>query len=304
MSVPPRRDDDDRTVMMPAREVVAAPAESALSRPARTHLRAFSAVAGIMLLAMIAGSLLAGGAFFLLRGTKPFAVPSQPPHEAAPARPAQEAAPAHVEQPADLPAPPPPASTRDRPFSPRQMLNEIFEARNRGHSVTASVDRGKVRIRSSRPGYLYVLAAGANKLDLAVLFVAVLYPGAADTNNRIEPGQTLELADTQWPANAEFLAIVSDEPRDFGALGPMAGKVTCDSPAPCSESYGAVVFASAAASAETGTRGAARSPALPKAPATSPTDAVSRRCSDMLERASLGEVLTADEYTFLRRDCR
>ena len=296
MSVTPRPDDDDdRTVMIPARTVAATPAEPTASRPTRKRRLAFSPVAGIMLIAMIAGSVIAGGAFFLLRGKKPLAVPPQR---------AQEAAAPQVKQPARLPAPPPAASTPDRRFSPRQMLNEIFEGRNRGHSVTASVDRGTVRISSSRPGYVYVLAAAASQSDVAVLFVAVMFPRAADTNNRIRPGQMLKLPDSQWPTNAEFLAIVSDEPRAIDALGPMAGKVICASTTQCSESYGAVVFSSEAVSGKPGTRDTARSPAAPKAPAARPTNAVSRRCSDILERASLGEVLTAEEYSFLRSECR
>ena len=295
MSVTPHPDDDDRTVMIPARTVAATPAEPTASRPTRERPMAFSAVAGIMLIAMIAGSVIAGGAFFLLRGKKPLAVPPQR---------AQEAAAPQVKQPARLLVPPPAASTPDRPFSPRQMLNEIFEGRNRGHSVTASVDRGTVRISSSRPGYVYVLAAAANQSDVAVLFVAVMFPRAADTNNRIRPGQMLKLSDSQWPTNAEFLAIVSDEPRVIDALGPMAGKVICASTTQCSESYGAVVFSSEAVSGKPGTRDTARSPAAPKAPAARPTNAVSRRCSDILERASLGEVLTAEEYSFLKRECR
>src|SRR6266508_1540990 len=290
MGVTPHPDDDDRTVMIPERTVAATPAEPTASRPTRKRLLAFSAVAGIMLIAMIAG-----GAFFLLRGKKPLAVPPQR---------AQEAAAPQVMQQARLPAPPPAASTPDRPFSPRQMLNEIFEGRNRGHSVTASVDRGTVRISSSRPGYVDVLAAAANQSDGAVLFVAVMFPRAADTNNRIRPGQMLKLPDSEWPTNAEFLAIVSDEPRAIDALGPMAGKVICASTTQCSESYGAVVFSSEAVSGKPGARDTARSPAAPKAPAARPTNAVSRRCSDILERASLGEVLTAEEYSFLRRECR
>jgi Domain of unknown function (DUF4384) len=292
MSVTPQPDDDDRTVRIPAPTIAVMSAEPTASRPLRKRLRAFSAVAGIMLLAMIAGSVIAGGAFFLLRGKKSLTVPSQP---------AQEAAAPQAKHEAALPAPPPAASTPDRPFSPREMLNEIFEGRNRGHSVTASVDKGEVRIGSARPGYVYVLAAGS---DVAVLFVAVLFPNAADTNNHIRPGQTLTLPDSKWPTNAQFLAIVSDEPRDFVAVGPMAGKVVCPSTTQCSESYGAVVFSSSAVSAESRTRDTARDPAAPKAPAARPTNAVSRRCSDILERASLGEVLTAEEYTFLRRECR
>ena len=174
------------------------------------------------------------------------------------------------------------------------MLTEIFEGRNRGHSVTASVDKGAVRIGSSKPGYLYVLAAGS---DVAVLFVAVLFPNATETNNQIRPGQMLRLPDSKWPTNAQFLAIVSDEPRDFGAVGPMAGTVNCASARPCSESYGAVIFSGSVVSAEPVPRDTARGPAAPRTPAARPTNAVARRCSDILERASLGEVLTAEEYT-------
>jgi hypothetical protein len=87
-------------------------------------------------------------------------------------------------------------------------------------------------------------------------------------------------------------------------VGPMVGKAVCPSTSPCSESYGAVAFSGSVASGEYRPPEAARVPAAPKAPAARPTSAVSRRCSDILERASLGEVLTADEYTFLRRDCR
>src|SRR4030095_6515446 len=153
MSVTPPPDDDDRTVRISAPTDAVTPAEPPASRPLRMRLRAFSAVAGIMLLAMIARSVIAGGAFSLLRGKKPLDVSSQQ---------AQEVAAPQVKQEASPPAPPPTASTADRPFSPRQMLNEIFEGRDRGHSVTASVDKGAVRISSARPGYVYVLAAGSD----------------------------------------------------------------------------------------------------------------------------------------------
>ena len=184
------------------------------------------------------------------------------------------------------------------------MLNEVFEGRNREHSVTASVDRGAVRISSSRPGYVYVLAASGDQSEGAVLFVAVLFPKAADTNNRIRPGQPLRLPDLRWPTNAEFLAIVSDKPRDIDVLGSLAGKVICASTARCSESYGAVVFSSEGISSREATSDTARSPAAPKALVARPPHAISRRCSDILERASLGEPLTDEEQTFLRRDCR
>lgn len=214
----------------------------------------------------------------------------------------REVARPQVMQPTSLPPPPSPRAP-DKPVGPRQLLNEIFEGRDRGLSVTASVDRGAVRIGASRPGYVYVLAASASPSDSAALFVAVLYPRAADTNNRIRSGQTLKLSELQWPVNAEFLAIVSDERRDIDVLGPLAGKVVCGSAARCSESYGAAFFSSAGTSSP-GARDTARSPAAQKAPAARPTYVGSRRCSDILERASLGEPLTDEEQTFLRRDCR
>ena len=145
---------------------------------------------------------------------------------------------------------------------------------------------------------MYVLAARAGSSDEAALFLAKLFPRAADTNNRIRPGQPLTLPDLQWPTKAEFLAIVSDEPRDIDVLGSLAGNVICPATARCSESYGAVVFSTE------GMRGAVRSPAAPKTPAARPPQTGSRRCSDILERASLGEALTDEEQTFLTRDCR
>ena len=243
-----------------------------------------SAVAAIVLFAVAAA-----GSFYFVQRMKPLTVPAQRVQEAA--------APPVMPQ-ASQPTPAPPPRVIDTPSSPRQMLKEIFDGRDRGHAVTASVERGAVRISSSTPGYVYVLAASANQSDGAPLFVAVLFPRAADTNNRIRRGQMLTLPDLPWPANAEFLAIVADERRDIDVLGQLIGKAICPSTSPCSESYGAVVFSSE------GIRATARNPAAPKPPAARPTHAGSRRCSDILERASLGEPLTDEEQTFLTKDCR
>jgi hypothetical protein len=289
MSVTPNPDDGEPTVVMPARAVTdAVPREIArwlaASRRRRKRRLALCAMVAVMFMAGMAA-----GWFFFPRREKSLAA-SGPP--------AREVAGPQVMRPARLPAPPPAPRTPDKPSSPRQMLHEIFEGRDRGHSVTVSVDGGAVRISSSRPGYVYVLAASANESDVAALVVAVLFPRVADTNNRIRPGQALRLPDLRWPANAGLLAIVSDEPRDIDVLGPLAGKVICASATRCSESYGAVVFS------HDGTRDTARSPATVTAPAARPTSRASRRCSDILERASLGEPLTDEEQTFLRRDCR
>jgi hypothetical protein len=239
--------------------------------------------------AIVTFAIAAGGSFYLVQRMKPLPVPPQRVQEAA--------APPVMPQ-ASQPTQAPPPRVSDKPSSPRQMLKEIFDGRDQGHAVTASVERGAVRIASSTPGYVYVLAASANQVDGAPLFVAMLFPRAEDTHNRVRPGQRLTLPDLPWPANAEFLAIVSDERREIDVLGQLVGTVICPSSGPCSESYGAVVFSGE------GIGATARNPAAPKAPAARTPSAGPRRCSDILERASLGESLTDEEQTFLTRDCR
>jgi hypothetical protein len=299
MSVTPNPDDGEPTVVMPAR-AVADPSLSDITRfiAAAKHARRrrLARYAGIAIVVIAA---VGTGWFFFPRSGPRLAASGPAPRQVA--RP-------EVMQPAGVPTAPPSRSP-DKPVTPRQMLAEIFEGRNRGQSVTASIDRSAVRIGSSKPGYVYVLAASTNQSAGAALFVGVLYPRASDTSNRIRPGQTLKLPDLRWPTNAEFLAIVSDEPRDIDVLGALAGKVVCASKTPCSEAYGAVVFSSegmpSRMMSSEGVSGVPRSLAAPKAPAAAPpTSAVSRRCSDILERASLGESLTDEEQTFLRRDCR
>ncbi|HKC98748.1 MAG TPA: hypothetical protein VKG20_11995 [Methylomirabilota bacterium] len=301
MSVTPNPDDREPTVAMSAQDL-ASPSLSDITRfiaaSKRARRRRLMMYAGIAIVFIAA----AATGWFLFRLSETRLAASVGISRAV-VRP-------EVAQPFGPPAAPPPRAPAkpDKSAAPRQMLAEIFEGRDRGHSVTASIERGAVRIGSSRPGYVYVLAASTSQSDGATLFVGVLYPRASDTNNRVRPGQTLKLPDFSWPTNAEFLAIVSDQPREIDVLGALAGKVVCASKTPCSESYGAAVFSSegmpSRMMSSEGVRGLPRGPAAPKAPATRPTPAVSRRCSDILERASLGEALTDQEQTFLRRDCR
>lgn len=302
MSATPTPNDSEPTVAMPTRATTDASLSDvtrwlAASRRARRRQLALFAFA-LIGTAFIAG--IGAGLLFVPRYQKRVAV-SGPT--------AREVAPPPVTPPATPPSPAPSPRAPDKPLSPRQMLNEIFEGRDRGLAVNASVVGGAVLVGASRPGYVYVLAASSSQADRAPLFVAVLFPRAADTSNRIRAGQRLKLPNLEWPANAEFLAIVSDERRDIDVLGPLAGKVICGSAARCSESYGAVFFSSAGASSEGGRDTAvqapgAPSPAAPKAPRVRPKHQGSPRCSDILERASLGEPLTDEEQTFLRRDCR
>jgi Protein kinase domain/Domain of unknown function (DUF4384) len=232
----------------------------------------------------------------------------------------------------------PPSPRTDTPLTPRQALEQVFEGRNRAHFVTATVladtvrmGRGNVRfsITSSRPGYVYLMALRSDQPDVE-LFV----PKTVEDNNHVEPGRPLTLPGP--PRNArgqhgieEFLAIVSDEPRDFSALRSASGNVStsfrlehlrldqepagstallvgtvaCASATPCSASYGAVTFSMDSVRWLAKARGTPRPPAA-AVPHSHARLQMSRRCSDILERASLGEPFADDEQTILRQECQ
>jgi hypothetical protein len=194
-------------------------------------------------------------------------------------------------------APSPSPRTVDNPSSSRQMLSEILAGRDRQHSVTAWADPDEVRINSSRPGYVYVLTL-TDHPDTATRSIALLFPTVEDTRHRIQPGQALALPAREWPASGRFLVLVSEERRRLDGLGPPAGTVVCGSTTPCSASYGAVLFS------RYGVGDAAGRPTTSTAPGARLTSEASRRCSGILERASLGEALTDEEQIFLRNDCR
>lgn len=167
------------------------------------------------------------------------------------------------------------------PFSALDEIDRIFEGRNREHSVTVAIDRPQVRIgkdrlsfrvRSSKPGYLYVLMVGTDRQHFYRLF-----PNAVDARNRIEAGQTLSLPRSGWtmvaggPAGAnQFVTVVSELPRDFSESGlvavdpfaefplsivagiaaahrdgqsPFLGRPVCpEGKAACPDAYGAATF--------------------------------------------------------------
>jgi serine/threonine protein kinase len=158
--------------------------------------------------------------------------PEPPLQTAATPTPAPAAPPSAAPAPAPVPAPAPaPAPAPEKPpFSPMLMLDDIFEGRSRDHAVSAAAERAQVRIgqdnlrfriSSSQPGYVYVLAIGTDTKDFLLL-----YPNRIDANNHIDPGQTLQLPSARWPMKSQgpagtnhFIALVSDTPRDFSALG-------------------------------------------------------------------------------------
>lgn len=173
------------------------------------------------------------------------------------------------------------SSPQPRSFDPVQVLDEVFQGRDRDHAVVVSLERAQVRIgkdplrftvRTSRPGYVYLLMVGTDRAHFNLLF-----PNAIDRDNRIGAGQDLALPRASWALVPEgprgtnhFVAIVSEAPRDFRAAGlhdsapfaefpldlaqaryaehngeiPLfAGRATCEAGSPrCSESFGAAVF--------------------------------------------------------------
>ena len=167
-----------------------------------------------------------------------------------------------------------------KPFDPIDALDQIFRQRNRDHAVAVVLDKANVRIgkdklsfriRSSRPGHLYVLMVGTDRAHFNLLF-----PNAIDGRNRIDADKELTLPRPGWamvaggPAGTNhFVAIVSEQPRDFSAAGlkkvdpfaefpletaaevarsqpaepsPFAGKPVCAAGEACSDAYGAATF--------------------------------------------------------------
>lgn len=178
---------------------------------------------------------------------------------------------------------PPTVAEAPGPFDPINELDTIFQGRDRDRNVTIELDKARVRIgkdklsfrlRSNQPGYLYVLMVGTDGDHFYQLF-----PNAVDGKNQMEAEKTLTLPRPGWtmvaggpPGSNHFLAIVSDEKRDFSGAGikkidPFAefpldraakvaaahhaagkpgsafvGQPVCSGAKPCSPDYGAAVF--------------------------------------------------------------
>jgi hypothetical protein len=195
-----------------------------------------------------------------------------------PARQANAGATAPAPTPAAAVPAPAPAPVPAR-FDPVQAFAKVVAGADPDMAVEVSlpqptlvVDRDpfKFTIHSRRAGYVYVhmLSSDSNLPQL-------IFPRASDSNNRIEAGQTLELPRKSLVANGpagldHFVAIVSERPRDFKAVGfedgpsvsfptlsiermraarlpaglaaPLAGIAVCASTGPCEQRYGAAAF--------------------------------------------------------------
>lgn len=168
------------------------------------------------------------------------------------------------------------------PFDPIKAIEEVFEGRDRDHAVTVSVENSQARINkdqlffkihSAKAGYLYLLTVGTDDSNFYLFF-----PNEADQENYIGANEELKLPRDKWkliaqgpPGVNHFIAIVSNQPRDFSTAGTQkldffeqfpiklasqlyqnytgstplfAGKVICPSHSAneCQDAYGAAMF--------------------------------------------------------------
>lgn len=247
---------------------------------AATPPRASGPKASLLIGGLLAVAALVGGGYYAMK-PKP---PAPPPPVAAKV----ETPPTPLAKPETAPPPAPPAippalppAAPAKPFSPLDEIDRLFQQRSRDYSVAVEVEQAQVRIgrdrlrfrlRSNKPGYLYVLMVGTDKQHFYKIF-----PNAVDSKNRIDAGKELALPRPGWimvsdgpPGADQFVAIVSEQPRDFTDSGlvavdpfaefpfeaaaqlaasqptgqsPFIGKVKCpDGAAACSDAYGAAVF--------------------------------------------------------------
>ena len=182
----------------------------------------------------------AGIAAFMLSGSpKPGPEPAQVQSDTKPTSPAATTiaagagtAPplstAGTSVPANVQAPATPPPAVPRAFEIRDEFNKVLAGQTAGFKVdaepvktTLTIGRDKLgfRVTSSRDGYVHVLVLGPEGSLL------LLFPNGLSSDNRIKAGQTLTLPQSTWlldttePAGREdFLVIVSEQPRDYGAL--------------------------------------------------------------------------------------
>ena len=161
--------------------------------------------------------------------TPPAAPPATPTAAPPVAATAPSAAQPTVAAPA-LPVPEAPNAATVSTASMTDALAQLHENRDSSHAVAVTTDRTKVRIgkdklrfkiQSDKPGYLYVFMIGTDSDHVNLLF-----PNKLDANNRIAAGKPLSLPRTGWamtaggpPGTNDFIAMVSETPRDFANAG-------------------------------------------------------------------------------------
>ena len=131
---------------------------------------------------------------------------------------------------APIAAPWPPPALAARPATPAAILSELHQQRDGSRRVVATVRQPRLKIgvdtleidvTPARDGHLYVALAGSDGKSLYLL-----YPNDLAQDNRVQAGQRVSLPGKGWevvaggPAGTEtLLVMVSDAPRDLGALG-------------------------------------------------------------------------------------
>lgn len=137
--------------------------------------------------------------------------------------------------PASSPARPAPAAVAPAPTlgakpAPLAALNDIYQSRDDRRLVTLTAEKSQLKIgrdsinftlTSREGGHVYLLMVGSDGKTFDLLF-----PNQLDRNNLIEAGGSLRLPRAAWQLSAEgppgkntLLAIVTDNPRDFGSAG-------------------------------------------------------------------------------------
>jgi hypothetical protein len=116
------------------------------------------------------------------------------------------------------------------PIKPYNTLVDVLGRRDDRRTVTLQLARPALTIgkdvldftlTSSHPGYVYLLMVGSDGQTFDLLF-----PNRIDRDNYVQAGQAMRLPRSNWEITAQgpagkdhLLAIVSDAPRDFAALG-------------------------------------------------------------------------------------
>jgi DNA segregation ATPase FtsK/SpoIIIE-like protein len=124
------------------------------------------------------------------------------------------------------------AAARDQaaePVAAVAALRDLYDQRNRQHTVVARSSRGKLKIgqdsveltvTSSQPGYLYVVLLGSDETSFYLLF-----PNGLDQDNRIRARVPVRLPRANWKVQAagpagtdRLLVMVTEQPRDLSTF--------------------------------------------------------------------------------------
>jgi serine/threonine protein kinase len=148
---------------------------------------------------------------------------------------------ARAPAPAAAARPPANAAAAEIGFDPGAALRQVLAGASSDRAVTVQAgkslvmigrDRLDFTVRASHAGYVYVHMVGSNRSNFWLLF-----PNSVDKDNYVKAGQTLALPRKGWrmgvegpPGIDQFVAIVSDVPRDFQGAGLVAGELFSEFP--------------------------------------------------------------------------